>query len=316
MKDGYQYKSLGVREIVRNVVRASIQSNPFLQNFESAVFDTSEKNQRITERMMVDIFDPNSQVCYMLIGGIPGSGKTTFADAFARIIREVSFGLILVERASFSQYRNLAKQRLQELGEEWTKAKETKLATQFMQDEALEIMQEGPYLPNGRRRIRIVEMPVYPVDEKERGLSLVKVLGKVQRNIPYRLRKARVNFIRPDVNVIKNGVFTRILRKSSGGSPDMLLEIANKAYAGALMFKDLDPEVYSLLTNLIRDNRRKFPFRKISPAVAASNVIAVRMLAILQEAGIYGPVDTVLINPARRHLIQLSRAIPQESMGE
>lgn len=298
---------------ITNFVGGRVKRHPFLRNFEPAVRNEGRALQNVTERLLLDIFDPFSQVSYVLIGGIPGSGKTTLADAIAETITDASLDMVSVQRRSFAHYREMARRYMEKKGEEWTKARETDLATGFMKQEALHVMTEGPRLPSGKRRVVVAEMPIYPVDENERGLKVVRAIGKAERNRPYEERRARVLFVQPDLQVIMNGVVTRLMKMSSGGSPEMLLQIAEKAYAGALLFRARQPELYAALTRLIKDRHLLSIFRRNSPEVLASKIIAVRMLAILKEAGLYG---TILMNPARRTLRRLSRVTPQRQSND
>lgn len=299
------------RIVVRNVMRESFRRNPFLRNFESAIRAEKKAPEKIAERMLLDIFDPTSEVSYLLLGGLPGSGKTTFAEALAATVRRISLGMILVERRSFSDFRKKAISYMESTGEVWTKKRETELATEFMKQDALQTVKEGPRLRNGRRRLVIAEMPIYPVDENQRGLIVAEAIANAQKGVPYHKRRARVTFVKPDIDVIKNALITRIMHKSSGGSPEMLLQIAEKAYGGALLFRQLQPQLYKMLDTLIRDDV-SFPRRKNTYANQASRAVALRMLAILQSVGLYGPVDTVIMNPVRFRLRRLSRQVPQQ----
>ncbi len=302
-------------EMVHNIVSGYVRHHPFLRNFDTAIHEKKRRKKKAVERMILDILRPHSQVSFLLYIGLPGTGKTTLADAVADAVEGASLRMVEVQRWYFSDYRTRAIEQLHSQGKEPTKEAETELATQMMTRDALRIIDEGPYNAQ-RRRVVIAEMPVYPVDHRQRGLDLVRAIGEKERGVPYRERRARVNGIKPDLAVIKNGIVTRLLKMSSGGSPEMLMEIAYKAYGGALLFRLLEPKLFVMLNRLVKDTHGFQVWRRNSPEEQAAKVITLRMLAILRNAGLYGPLSTILMNPARMGLERLSRVTPQKHVVE
>lgn len=265
-----------------------VRKSPVLSGVHRAVEDTPLHADRYMHDLLMSV--ATGRVTTLILGGLPGSGKSTILHELANILHTMHPDLI-VETLTYSDMRKQVQdEAVRQTGQSLGFADERVQATNRMTQELVQHVQ------NPQGKVLFAEMVILPITDPQTGKILDRGLSTLDALVPFiKEGSAVVPFLGPDPSTMLVGTSTRG-KQSTGGDPDMLLRLQLGA------FRDSQQRQAEELSQRRRERVRtiRFPqgikMRDTSP-LETGREIAQFMLELLQERGVDTYLSTVIWNP-------------------
>lgn len=265
-----------------------LRKSPVLSGVHRAVEDAPIHADRYMQDLLLQL--ATGQITTLVLGGLPGSGKSTILHELENILHTVRPDLV-VETLTYSDTRKQVQDKsIKETGHPLSFADERIQATRQMTEVLIDNARSSG------QKVVFAEMVILPVTDPQTGEILDRGLSTLDALVPY-IKEGRVivPFLGPDPSTMLVGTNTRG-KQSTGGDPAMLLRLQLGAFR--------DSQERQAKESPQRKQKRaqdiRFPqgikLQDRSP-LETGREIAQFMRELLQERGVDTYLTTIVWNP-------------------